>query len=177
MAPSLAPSYDNRPTLEIVRDRGYIRCGVGQPAYRASLGINDTSEIARFAINMCHAIASVIFGKTDNAQFVEVTASTRFQILQGRSADLLLSRDSHSIERETKERTTGAGFRFSSPYYYDGMSYLGTEELVNCAESKKRYGECAKLQICVSNNTNGNDVVRFSFPPSYYVVGEKIFIL
>ena len=106
-----------------------------------------------------------------------MTASTRFQKLQGRSADLLLSRDSHSIERETKERTTGAGFRFSSPYYYDGMSYFGTEELVNCAESKKRYRECASLQICVSNNTNGHDVVRFSFPPSYYVVGEKIFIL
>ena len=48
----MAPSYDNRPTLEVVRYRGYVRCGVGQPAYRASLGINDTSEIARFALNM-----------------------------------------------------------------------------------------------------------------------------
>ena len=45
-------STANRPTLEIVRDRGYVRCGVGQPAYRASLGINDTSEIGRFALNM-----------------------------------------------------------------------------------------------------------------------------
>ena len=65
---------------------------------------------------------------------------------------------------------TGAPFTFSSPYFYDGLTYFGKEEYVACAEEPKRYGECASLRICVLEDSTGHDFVSSSFPPSFFTV-------
>jgi len=80
--------------------------------------------------------------------------SSRFQQLNGRAVDLLLYGDTHTIEREVQERTTGSGFTFSSPYYYDGMAYFGNDTFVRCAEEYKRFDECSSLLICVTKKVH-----------------------
>eukprot|EP00580_Thalassiosira_gravida_P000742 CAMPEP_0201599198 /NCGR_PEP_ID=MMETSP0492-20130828/752_1 /ASSEMBLY_ACC=CAM_ASM_000837 /TAXON_ID=420259 /ORGANISM="Thalassiosira gravida, Strain GMp14c1" /LENGTH=875 /DNA_ID=CAMNT_0048061747 /DNA_START=60 /DNA_END=2687 /DNA_ORIENTATION=- len=161
MEPSAPPSYDPKSTLEIVRERGYVRCGLR----------NESGN--GFRIDLCRAVAAVIFG--DPARFVgvSVTPSTRFVQLNDRAVDLLLFGDTHTIEREVNERLTGAGFTFSSPYNYDGMAYSGDESFVKCAEEGKRFDECASLLICASEGSTSLDFVQSSFPYNFIVVGDS----
>ena len=67
------------------------------------------------------------------------------------------------------KKSTGEGFTFSSPYYYDGMAYMGSERLVGCAEEQKRYDECSDLLICVSSGTTAQDFVQSFFPSDFFV--------
>ena len=104
MQPTWAPTFDMRPTLDIVRERGYIRCGF----YESTLEHKES-----VLIDLCHAISAVLFNNTDKIEKIGVTGANRFEMLQGRSVDLLLSRDTHTLEREVLEETTGVGFTFS----------------------------------------------------------------
>ena len=124
-APTAAPTYDPRPTLEIIQSNGFIRCGM------------DTDQTYR--LQLCRAVAAVLFGDPDKYRLVKVTSSDRFIKLQDRQADLLLFSDTHTMEREVNERTTGDGFTFSDPYYFSGLGYLGYETYVKCAEQQIRY--------------------------------------
>jgi len=189
MQPTRAPTFDARPTLDIVRERGYIRCGF----YESTLEHKQS-----VLIDLCHAISAVLFNSTDKIEKIEVTGANRFEMLQGRSVDLLLSRDTHTLEREVLEETTKVGFTFSvsvcnfshdvhfiylsfithihslflslkSPYYYDGMSYLGNATFVECAEKEKRFGECATLKICVYRESTSYDYLHSSFPSDFYI--------
>ena len=51
----------------------------------------------------CRADASVIFGKPDSFVGVPVMIGNRFRQLNDRTVDLLLSGDTHTIEREVRE--------------------------------------------------------------------------
>ena len=42
----------------------------------------------------------------------------------------------------SSKRTTGAGFTFSSPYYYDGMAYFGNESFVDVLKN-----QCVTLNV------------------------------
>jgi len=72
---------------------------------------------ASYELQQCAAIASVVIGDTDSfsdtVEVVETSGTDRFPKLQDRSADVLMSRVSHTLEREIKERTTGVGYSFS----------------------------------------------------------------
>ena len=104
MQPTGAPTFDMRPTLDIVRERGYIRCGF----YEATLERKES-----VLIDLCHAISAVLLNDPEKIEKVRVTGANRFEMLQGRSVDLLLSRDTHTLEREVLEETTKVGFTFS----------------------------------------------------------------
>jgi len=60
----------------------------------------------------------------------------------------------------TIKRTTGAGFTFSSHYFYDGMAFFGIAEFVRCAEERKRFDECSSLKMCVSQGTTHSDFIQ-----------------
>jgi len=101
---------------------------------------------------------------------VNSTYQSRFHQLNNRELDLLLQADTHTLEREVKERSTGVGYTFSSPYYYDGLAFMGNETYVKCAEDQRRYGGCTSLNICVLQDTTGHDVMIQHFPSDFIVV-------
>jgi len=148
------------PTLDIVQDRGHIRCG-----FRAG-----TIKSGGFYIDLCRAVAAVLFGDPDKYVGVPLTGANRFQQLHERFVDILLLGDTHTVEREVSERATNVGFAFSAPYYYDGMAYLGNVTFVKCAEDEKRHGECQDLKICVTEGSTGKAYVEIAFPISYIFV-------
>ncbi|KAL7545849.1 hypothetical protein ACHAWF_009200, partial [Thalassiosira exigua] len=157
--PSSAPSFDQRPTLQIVQERGHVRCGLLNATIESKEGL---------LFDLCRSVAAVLLGNPDDFVGVRATSSTRFDLLHGRTVDLLLLGDTHTIEREVRERTTGAGF--TCPYYYDGMAYMGDEAFVRCAEDEIRYGDCASLSICVLDGSTSQDYVQSSFPSDFFVV-------
>ena len=134
--PTLSPTFDYRPTLEVIQTRptssGGLRCGF------------FISDITLFRDVLCSAIAAVVLGDPSAYDIFDSTPETRWIELDSRRVDLLLS-SAHTVERETREVGIGRkeiflfefervksytanfyqpssqkGFAFSQPYYYAG---------------------------------------------------------
>ena len=69
--------------------------------------------------------------------------------------------------------STGSGFTFSDPIFYDGMTYVGNDTFVRCAEGQKRYGKCSTLSICVEVGTTYSAFLKRAFPSDYVKVGSS----
>ncbi|KAL9179839.1 hypothetical protein ACHAXT_007809 [Thalassiosira profunda] len=162
--PSMYPTYDPAPTLQRVQVRGKLRCGLSSTRGPAGEG---------FYVDLCRAVASVLLGDPNLIEEVPVSGANRFESLYNRSIDLSLYGDTHTVEREVREKTTGAGFTFSSPIYYDGIAYVGNATYVECAEEQKRYNECASLRICAGEGSTSADFVQSSFPSDFFVVSSS----
>ncbi|KAL3796748.1 hypothetical protein HJC23_010895 [Cyclotella cryptica] len=157
-APSFAPSQDPRPTLQIVQERGHLLCGL-QP--------DGTPELP-FRRELCRAVAAVVLGNPDSYKPVDPeNYGGRFIPLKEGKYDLQITGDTHSVQREIKEPSSGAGFTFSTPYYYDGASFNGNAKFVDCAYNQKRYEECSDLFICVVGSTAADFISRH-FSPDFY---------
>ena len=70
--------------------------------------------------------------------------------------------------------STGYGFTFSSPIYYDGLTFAGNERFVRCAEEQKRYAECSALSICVEASTSYYAFLKRAFPSDYIRMGSSL---
>lgn len=160
--PTSSPTHDRRPTLQVVEERGVVRCGFRR------CGANGKYGCAVDYVDVCRFVASVLFGNSSKFDSVSVTLGNRFQVLQSRKADLLLSGDTHLVEREIKEPTTGVGFAFSTPFVYSGIKYLGDEDMVRCAEEEQRFDNCRQLKICVLANTTLSEIIARLFPSDFY---------
>ena len=64
-------------------------------------------------------------GETNNIVYVEVDAKDRFISLKTGQVDLLSGSTTFSLTHDVKESTSGAGFSFTQPYFYNGLSFGG----------------------------------------------------
>jgi len=156
--PSLSPTFDPGPTLEIVQKRGRVVCGLGSSVISSGKGSS---------LDLCRSVAAVVVGNPDSFESVPTTTSNRWKHLLDRTVDLVILGDTYTIEREIRERSTGAGFTFSSVYAYSGMVYAGNQTFVHCAEEFKSYDECSSLKICAQTSSTHYDFVRTKFPSDY----------
>lgn len=156
--PTASPTFDSKPTLSTIQDRGFIRCG-----------LNPQFMIRSFYRELCRAVASVVVGDADSYEIVNTTLGTRWEILNNRGADLLIGANTYTIEREVRLDSAGSGFTFSAPCAYDGMAYTGNDAtLIECAEKKERYGACSSLSICVFPDSIHFEYLSSNFPNGFY---------
>lgn len=66
--------------------------------------------------------------------------------------------------------SAGAGFTFSVPYLYDGVSFAGVPQYVACAEQRLTTGNCSNISICVQDSTSHVPVIESLFPNLSVVV-------
>ena len=114
--------------------------------------------------------------------------------------DLVILGDTHTVEREVEEvrtyffvapklqtasshcnqhppelqSSTGSGFTFSVPFFYDGLTFVGNDTFVRCAEEKQRHGTCSSLSICVEAGTTWYIYLERVFPSNYIKVGSSL---
>jgi len=97
LQPTLSPTFDPRPALEVIQTRPTssrkLRCGF------------HVSDLGKFRIELCRAIAAVVLGDPSAYEILHPTSETRWAELDSRRVDLLLY-SSHTIERETREVCT-----------------------------------------------------------------------
>ena len=155
-SPTLKPTFDQRPTLELIQERGFVKCGW-----------NDRFVPLRYRV--CELVASVLFGDPSKMKHVPVTKDDRFFLLEEREADLLVDSVSYSIQREVKEPLTKGSYIFSKIYFYVRAIYMGNQTYVECAESKQRYGHCSEMRICAAYPSSHYDFLRRQFPSDYIV--------
>lgn len=143
-APSAQPAYKpaESPTLQAVRRRGQLICGVhpGLPGF----ALRDARGAWRgFDVDVCRALAAAVFGDATKVAFVPVPAQDRFGALQKGEIDILSRNTSVTFARDA-----GLGLTFPAVTYYDGQGFLVPKAL-GLASAEELGG----ARICVQAGT------------------------
>jgi general L-amino acid transport system substrate-binding protein len=104
--------------LALVRDRGYLICGVnsGVPGF----GFLDPSgEFSGFDVDFCRAVAVAIFNDITAVEYRPLTAAERFTALQTGEIDVLIRNTTWTLQRDSE-----LGADFAAVTFYDGQGLL-----------------------------------------------------
>src|SRR6267154_2684171 len=115
---SLGTAPTQSPTLEAVKKRGQLICGVdtGIPgfAFQDAAGKWQGLDIA-----YCRAIAAAVLGDADKVKYVGTTTKVRFSVLQSGEIDVLI-RDSTL----TLTRNTQLGLSTVTVNFFTGQAFM-----------------------------------------------------
>lgn len=130
------------PTLEAVRKRGYVACGI-HPSLPGFALPDARGQWQGFDVDICRAVAAATLGDATKVRFTTVGGTDRFGGLQKGSLDVLSRNTSQTFARDA-----GLGLSFPVTTYYDGQGFLVPRALgVSSAE------ELSGARICVQAGT------------------------
>ena len=124
-------------------------------------------------VDLCRALAAAVLGDTSKLTLVELTDTDRWTRLQNNEVDVVM-RSTHTAERDVHEPTTGVGFTFSTPYYYDALTVGGKPPFNACANAMDTTSvQCSDLRVCVEAGTPHEQVIASLFPDNYAAVPDQ----
>lgn len=143
-ATAIQPSYKpaKSATLEAIRKRDYVACGVhaGLPGF----ALKDARGAWRgFDVDICRALAAATLGDAEKVRFTVVDAQDRFGALQKGQLDIVSRNTS-----ETFARDAGLGLTFPVITYYDGQGFL-TRRAIQLTSAEELNG----ARVCVQEGT------------------------
>ncbi|HXH03166.1 MAG TPA: amino acid ABC transporter substrate-binding protein [Candidatus Competibacteraceae bacterium] len=129
-------------TLDAIKQRGTIKCGVndGLPGFSNP---DSKGEWSGLDVDVCRAIAAVLFGDSKKVQFIPLNAQQRFTALQSGEIDVL-SRNT----TWTQTRDTTLGLNFAPVTFYDGQGFMVPKSL-----GVKSAKELSGATVCVQPGT------------------------
>jgi general L-amino acid transport system substrate-binding protein len=140
----LAASAASATTLEDVKAKGFLQCGVssGLAGFSAP---NDKGDWLGLDADFCRAVAAAVFGDGTKVKFTPLSAKERFTALQSGEIDVLSRNTTWTINRDT-----ALGLNFTGVTYYDGQGFM--------INAKKLPGVNSALQlsgasVCVQTGT------------------------
>lgn len=110
-------------TLDIVKQRGTLNCGVSQGVAGFSAP-DDTGKWQGFDADFCGAVAAAVLGDAEKVKYVPLSTKDRFTALQSGEVDLLSRQTTWSLSRDA-----GMGIHFVGTAYYDGQGFLVAKKL------------------------------------------------
>ena len=125
---SLSATAHAGKTLDAVKAKGYVQCGVstGLPGFSAA---DEKGQFTGLDVDVCRAVAAAIFGDAGKVKYSPLTAKERFTALQSGEVDVLPRNTTWTYTRDTS-----LGLNFTGVNYYDGQGFLVTKDLgVNSA--------------------------------------------
>jgi len=128
-------------TLEEVRTRGYLKCGITESGIGFSY-VNAKGGRAGFEVDHCKTIAAAVFGEL-KVEYVLATPQTGFTLLQSGAIDLFPAGATWSYLRDTS-----LGLDYAGIYFYDGQGFM-----VRKRSNVKRAADLANATICVAQGT------------------------
>jgi general L-amino acid transport system substrate-binding protein len=105
-------------TLQAVKERGTLNCGVSQGLMGFS-SADDKGTWSGFDVDFCRAVAAAIFDDPEKVTFVPLDAGSRFAALQSNRIDVLSRNSTWTLSREGS-----LGLMFAGIAYYDGQGFL-----------------------------------------------------
>ena len=117
-----APASAAETTLEIVRKRGQLICGVNGelPGFSA---MNAAKKWEGLDVDYCRAVAAATLGDATKVKFVPLTTQTWFTALISGEIDMLARNATYNLER-----SAGAKVRFTTVNFYDGQGFAIPKE-------------------------------------------------
>ncbi|MBW8830015.1 MAG: amino acid ABC transporter substrate-binding protein [Burkholderiales bacterium] len=136
-----APAHAGK-TLDTIKQRGNINCGVstGVAGFSAP---DSQGQWSGLDADTCRALAAAVLGDAKKVNFVPLNAQQRFAALQSGEVDLLARNTTWTLTRDAS-----LGFHFTTVTYYDGQGFLVPKKLkVTSAKQLKN------AEICVQSGT------------------------
>lgn len=147
----LSPAHAD--TLDVVKERGYVQCGVTTGFAGFSMP-DDKGRWHGLDVDLCRAVAAAVLGDAEKIKAVPLNSQQRFTALQSGEIDLLARNTSVTQRRDTALGVMHAGINF-----YDGQGFLVSKELgVNSA--KELDGATICMQTGTSNENTMADWAR-----------------
>jgi general L-amino acid transport system substrate-binding protein len=122
LAGLIAARADAGETLERVKVKGQLRCGVSDRIPGFSTRDAD-GHWSGLDVDFCRAVAAAVTGSPENVRFAPLTASQRFPALLGKTIDLLSADVTWTLGREA-----GLKVQFAGVLYYDHQAFLVQSE-------------------------------------------------
>ena len=110
-------------TLDLVKQRGKINCGVSQGVAGFSQP-DDQGKWSGFDIDFCRAVSAAVFGDPDKVSYIPLSTKERFTALQSGTVDLLSRQTTWTMSRDA-----GMGINFVGTAYYDGQGFMIRKDL------------------------------------------------
>ncbi|MBN9217260.1 MAG: amino acid ABC transporter substrate-binding protein [Mesorhizobium sp.] len=105
-------------TLDNVKKKGFVQCGVSQGTTGFSLP-DAQNNWTGLDVDFCRAVASAIFGDPTKVKFSPLSAQDRFTALQSGEIDILSRTTTWTMSRDTS-----MGFLFAGTTFYDGQGFM-----------------------------------------------------
>lgn len=144
---SLGTAWAASPTLDAVRKRGQLVCGVNGmlPGFSAqSTAPGAAGKWEGLDVDYCRAIAAAVLGDAGKVKYVALTADKRFDVLAAGGVDVLVRNSTFNLERSTTGKV-----RFTTPNFYDGQAFV-----LPRGRTIKRAPELKGETICVTRGTD-----------------------
>ena len=119
----LAAPFASAETLEIVRNRGELICGVAGalPGFSAP---DDSGKMRGLDADICYGVAAAIFGDASKVRFQSLTAKERFEALASGEIDILSRNTTHTLTRDAS-----LGINFTYYNFIDGQAFMANKSL------------------------------------------------
>jgi len=154
-------------TLESVRAKGFVQCGVNTGL--AGFSQPDSKGVWKgIDVDVCRAVAAAVLGDATKVRYTPLTAQQRFTALQSGEVDVLSRNTTWNITRDTS-----LGLNFVGVNYYDGQGFMVPKKL-KVTSAKQLNGATVCVQPGTTTELNLSDYFRthrMSFKP---VVIEKL---
>lgn len=105
-------------TLETVRARGHLECGVSDGV----AGFSTVDEKGRWSgldVDFCRALAVAVLGDKTAVKFRPLSVADRFRALEAAEIDVLARNTTWTLSRDSEQ-----GVRFVDVLFYDGQGFL-----------------------------------------------------
>jgi len=158
LAPAVASAG---PTLDAVKQRGALRCGVNT----GLIGFSAPDSQGKWTgidVDFCRAVAAVVLGDPNKVQFVPTNTQNRFTVLQSGEVDILSRNTTWTASRDA---TLGAVF--AGTIFYDGQGFM-VKKSANIKSATQLNGATICVQPGTTTELNLSDYFRtkkMSFRP------------
>ena len=153
-------------TLDDVKAKGFIQCGVSQglPGFSNPDAQGNWTGLD---VDVCRAVAAAVFGDASKVKYSPLNAKERFTALQSGEIDML-SRNT----TWTASRDTSLGLNFAGVTYYDGQGFMVRKSL-GVAGALELSGASVCTQTGTTTELNVADYFRTNNMPYEIVAFEK----
>ncbi len=140
-------------TLDDVRSRGVLRCGVNTGHLAGFAWKDEAGRWSGFDVDFCRAVAAAVLGDAEKVHFVPLTTAERIPALAEGKVDLLARNTTWTLTRDLD-----MGISFVAVVYYDGQSFM-----VRKASGWRSALEMDGASICVQKGSTSLVNVRAYF--------------
>lgn len=119
----LASNSVSADTLDSVKSKGYVQCGVstGLPGFSNADAEGNWKGLD---VDICRAVAAAVLGDASKVKYTPLTAKERFTALQSGEIDMLSRNTTWTLTRDAS-----LGLNFAGVNYYDGQGFMVTKSL------------------------------------------------
>ncbi|HUN67667.1 MAG TPA: amino acid ABC transporter substrate-binding protein [Burkholderiales bacterium] len=164
---ALAASALAQSTLDAVKSKGFVQCGVNVGL--AGFSQPDSQGVWKgIDVDLCRALAAAVFGDASKVRYTPLTAQQRFTAVQSGEVDVL-SRNT----TWTATRDASLGLNFAGVIYYDGQGFMVPRKS-KVKSAKQLNGATVCVQPGTTTELNLADYFRANNMKFKPVVIEKL---